>query len=358
MIAIIGAGPAGSAAAYHLARANQDVTVFEEHAVVGNPIQCSGVITPALDAVLSRIPKDILVNKIKRVRFYAPNQSFFDVPIKEDYVFDRAKLDQYLAQRAVDAGAKIKLQKKFEGFSREKNLLKLKFQDSAQVADVLIGADGPHSKVARDAGLMQNRKFITGIQARAEVKIEDKHLVEIFLGYGNFGWMIPENEYAGRIGIVTDTNKREDFDRLIKLRQAKILGFQSGLIPLYNPKARTSVDNVYLVGDVAGQVKASTHGGILFGMRAAEELAKAIVEKKEYEKLWRKRLGFDLWLNLKIHQILSKFSQQDLNKLVELFGQEKLKRILAQNVRDYPSKFLLEMLLREPRLLRFGTKAF
>ncbi len=183
--------------------------------------------------------------------------------------------------------------------------------------------------------------------------------MDIFLGYGDFGWSIPENEDVARIGIVCEGNaKSGDFDRLLALKQAKVLGHQSGLIPLYHPKVRTSAENVYLVGDAAGQVKASTHGGILYGMIAGQELARALQSKDDYERLWRKRLGFDLWLNLKIHRTLQNFTEKDLNRLVHLFSQEKLKRILSQNVRDFPSKFLAQMLMKEPRLLQFGFKAF
>ena len=76
MISIIGAGPAGSHLAYLLAKNNQEVTIYEEHKEIGNPVQCSGVITPALEDEL-KIKKDIIVNRINKVRFHAPNNKFF-----------------------------------------------------------------------------------------------------------------------------------------------------------------------------------------------------------------------------------------------------------------------------------------
>ena len=96
MISIIGAGPAGSYTAYLLAKAGKEVEVFEEHERIGSPIQCSGVITPEIEKLIS-LKKEIVVNKIKRVRFHAPNGSSFDVPIRGDYVFDRGKFDEHLA---------------------------------------------------------------------------------------------------------------------------------------------------------------------------------------------------------------------------------------------------------------------
>lgn len=359
MIAVIGGGPAGTFAAYSLARAGFDVQLFEEHKIVGNPIQCSGVITPAIEQVLPNIPRDIIVNKIDKVRFYAPDNSFFDVKIPTDYVFDRAKLDQYLARCAEKAGVKISLQKRFEHFERKADGLHLKFEDgTSTVAQTIIGADGPYSKVAKCAGLMKEREYIHGLQARAYVPVEEKNRVDIFLGYGSFGWSIPEDDRIARVGIICGQNKKADFDRLLQRTQAKVIGYQSGMIPLYNPNIQASAKDVYLIGDAAGQIKASTHGGILYSMLAGQELTNALRGKGSYESLWRKKLGLNLWLNLKIHKTLDKFSEKDLNTLVHLFSQDKLKNILSQNVRDFPSKFLMQMLMKEPRLLQFGLKAF
>ncbi len=355
MISIIGAGPAGSYAAYLLAKAGKEVHVYEEHEVIGNPIQCSGVITPAIEALIP-LNKEIIVNKINKVRFHAPNGSFFDVKIKEDYVFDRAKLDQYIASLAQEAGAVFHLGKRFQSFEKKVGKIKLNFSSANVETDILVGADGPHSLVAKSADLFENKDFIVGIQARAKAQVIDKHLVEIFLGYGDFGWLIPEDEETARIGVVAHRECKKEFDQLMKLRGGKFICYQSGLIPLYNKKIKTQKGNVFLIGDAARQVKASTHGGILFGMLAGKSLAKAILEGKDYERLWKKELGLDLWLNLKIHETLRKFSEEDLNELVRLFSQEKLKSILSSNVRDFPSKFIIKMLWTEPRLLKFATK--
>ena len=355
MISIIGAGPAGSYAAYLLAKAGKDVHVFEEHEKIGSPIQCSGVITPEIEKLIP-LKKEIIVNKIKRVRFHAPNGSSFDVSIKEDYVFDRGKLDEYVAELAAGAGVKFHLKERFSGFERKGEKFNVKVSSKTFETDFLVGADGPHSPVAKAAGLFKERKFMVGIQARAEAEIVDKHLVEIFLGYGDFGWLIPENEETARIGVVAEKPCQQEFERLMKLRSGKFLSYQSGLIPIYNPKVKTQDRNVFLIGDAATQVKTSTHGGILFSMLAGEELSKAITGNKNYEKLWRKRLGKELWLNLKIRNALHNFSERDFNNLVELFSQEKLKNILSSHVRDFPSKFLAQMFFKEPRLLKFGTK--
>ena len=356
MVSIIGAGPAGSYTAYFLAKRGYEVTVYEAGNKIGHPIQCSGVVTPAIEDVL-KVKKEVIVNRIKKIRFFSPNNQSFEVNIKPDYVYDRGELDRYLAGLAEKEGVKFKLNHRFESYENSNNSMKLKFANSKIInTDILIGADGPYSKVAQCAGLFNNRKFITGLQARCKTKIEDKSRVDIFLGYGEFGWSIPEDEYCARIGVVSEKNPQNDFKRLILNLKAETINYQSGMIPLYNSQVKTQKDNVYLIGDAATMVKAATHGSILYCLITAELLAKAIHEKKDYESLWRKEIGLDLWLNLKIRNTLCKFSDKDYNKLTEYFSQDKLKSVLSTNVRDFPSKFILQLLIKEPRLLRFFPK--
>lgn len=355
MISVIGAGPAGSYLAYLLAKSNYNVNVYEEHSQIGIPIQCSGVITPAIEDIIP-LKKDIIVNKIRKVRFHAPNKAYFDVKIKEDYVFDRGKLDQYIASLAEKAGAKFFLNSRFDSL-QVNNKIKFKINNKYETTDYLVGADGPFSKVAQSSGLLNNnREYLVGLQARTKADITDRHLVEIFLGYGEFGWLIPENEETARVGIVGQKENKEDFDSLLKLTNSKIICYQSGMIPLYNPRFKTQKGNIFLIGDAAGMCKASTHGGIVFSMLAGQCLVDSIKNNKDYQKEWKKKIGLDLWLNLQIRNTLKNFSDGDFNKLVDYFSKPKLKEILSQNVRDFPSKFVAKTIIKEPRLLRFGFK--
>ena len=48
-IAVIGAGPIGGYAASLFAKAGHQVSIYEEHATVGCPIQCTGLLTSDFD---------------------------------------------------------------------------------------------------------------------------------------------------------------------------------------------------------------------------------------------------------------------------------------------------------------------
>jgi hypothetical protein len=81
-------------------------------------------------------------------------------------------------------------------------------------------------------------------------------------------------------------------------------------------------------------------------------LAESITNKKDYNKELR-TVKRDLLIHLKMRKIMDKFSLKDWNYLIKLFSKDKTKKILESNDRDFPSKFLVNLALTEPRLLYF-----
>ncbi|MEK6934284.1 MAG: NAD(P)/FAD-dependent oxidoreductase [Nanoarchaeota archaeon] len=348
MISVIGAGPSGSYLAYLLAKKGEDVKIFEEHKLVGKPVQCTGIITSSVDKLI-KIDKNILVNKFYCVRVHSPNGDYVDIKIKGDNIFDRAKFDEYLVEKALDAGAEIRLHEKYLDFKNNEVITsKSKFK-----TDFLVGADGPLSLVAKSNGLFNDKRFVTGLQARVKAKVSNE-FYEVFLGKGYFGWSVPENEEITRLGIIANFNPKDLFYEYVKKFNGEILEYQSGIIPIYNPRVKTSKDNVFLVGDSAGFVKATTFGGILQGMMASEELCKSILEGKSYDKLWRKRIGSDMWMHLMLRKKLDKMDDSKYNELIKLVKKDKVREILNSVDRDFVSKMFIKLLLKEPRLLKFA----
>ncbi|MEK6952522.1 MAG: NAD(P)/FAD-dependent oxidoreductase [Nanoarchaeota archaeon] len=347
MISVIGAGPSGSYLAYLLAKKGEKVRLFEEHKVIGKPVQCTGIITSSIENLI-KFKKDLLVKKFYLVRVYSPNGDFVDVKLKGDNIFDRAKFDQYLAEMAVDNGAELCLGEKYLDFKENKlitNKRKIKTR-------ILVGADGPLSSVAKTNGLFINRKFVTGLQARVKAKVNDDYY-EVYLGKGYFGWSVPEDSNITRLGFIANFNPKNLFENYLKKMSGEIAEYQSGIIPVYDPKVITQKGNVFLTGDAATFVKATTYGGILQGMLASEELCKAILENVNYDKLWRKRIGKDLWLHLKLRNKLDKMDDAKYDELIKLVKKEKIREILNSYDRDFVSKIVLKLLIKEPRFLKF-----
>ncbi len=349
MITIVGAGPSGSYLAYMLAKDGKDVNLIEEHPEVGNPIQCTGILSSSSDSLNIKIPEKLIVNKIKRVQLISPDENSKTFNLKEhDLILDRKALDQHLGEKAVEAGTKLLLQHRFIDYKENKVSLRNRGEIINQEVEALVGADGPNSQVAKFSNLYGERKFWVARQCRAKIKCE-KDLFKVHFGVTPdfFGWVVPENEEIARIGIGAINNSELYFKKYLeKLNIKEIIDYQAGLIPIYDPKPKRSNGKVYLIGDAALQVKALSGGGIIKGMLAAEELHKSLVNNLDYEKLWRKRIGTDLTLSLKIRNFLNKFSNEDYNQLIRAFNENAL----TSFNREFPKKSLLNVMLKNPRL--------
>lgn len=355
-ISIIGAGPAGCYTAYLLAKAGAEVSVYEEHPIIGEPLHCAGIVTNSIKKIID-IPESIIINKISKARIYAPNNTFIEFNLKnQNLILDRIKFDQWLGHIAQDTGAHFFFKHTFVDYKNKEVILKYKETLKKIKTDYVVGADGPCSAVAKSIGEFKNRKFWQGIQAR--VKLINQNIVEFYPHIGTFAWIIPEDKSIVRIGLLAKKDTYAIFKKFLeeKAPRSKLISKQAGLVPYYNSSIKTQKRRVYLVGDAATQVKATSGGGIIQGLIASQCVAKALVQHQDYEQLWRKKLALDLWIHLKIRKILDKFSAKDYNYLVNLINQKKIKKILQEFDRDYPAKFMLQMAVNEPRFLLFIKK--
>ncbi|HLG25064.1 MAG TPA: NAD(P)/FAD-dependent oxidoreductase [Candidatus Nanoarchaeia archaeon] len=361
-ISIMGAGPAGSYLAYLLAKEGQKVQVFEEHEHVGKPVQCTGIVTNSIEKFF-KLKQDVIAKRLNKVVAVSKNNRV-EVNV-EEIVMWRDKFDMFVADMAKDAGAEYFMEHKFIGING-KNSIKVKDKKANKTkeikADVIVGADGPYSAVAKSAGMESAQKNYIGMQAKVKCKI-DMGSFETYFGedFPNFfGWVVPESEGTVRLGIGCFENAQDYFYKFLERVTGKkeILCWESGLIPLYNPKKTIQKDNVYLIGDAASQVKATTGGGIIPSLKAANTLSDCIMNQKSYTKEFRKHSGRELLLHLKIRNILNNFKDKDYDKLLDLMAKEKVKKILKKYDRDTPIPLVANLLLKEPRFLGFSGKIF
>ncbi|MBI2523158.1 NAD(P)/FAD-dependent oxidoreductase [Candidatus Woesearchaeota archaeon] len=358
MITIVGAGPAGSYLAYLLAKQGKDITLIEEHDKIGSPVQCTGIVTGSIEKFV-KLPSNIIANRCNKVVVVSKNKRI--VAETGEIVMWRNKFDEFIANMAADAGAKILTNHQFIGFNNT-NSIKTKNKNNNETknidSEIVVGADGPSSAVAKAANLNLNSKFYIGMQAKVKLKSDldafETHFGESFPDF--FGWVVPESEDVARLGLGAFNNAKEHFYKFLesKTGSKEILCWESGIIPLYDPKKIIQKDNVFLIGDAATQVKATTGGGIIPSLKAATTLCDCIINNKDYNKEFKKQSGRELLLHLKIRNILDKFSDKDYDRLLKLMNQEKVKNILKKYDRDTPIPLVLNLLLREPRFLLFS----
>ncbi len=352
MIAVVGAGPAGCC--YASLVKGEEVHIFEEDEQVGRPVSCTGILTDSVRRVLGELPEDLVVSRIRAFRLVAPNGQSMLVDLdKVNLILDRARFDQWLLAAAVRNGAVLHLGERFTGYERRGGGYDVVTTRGRYRARAIVGADGPFSAVARAAGIYGRRSFVMGWQGRCEYPLLSPGVTEIRLTLGEFSWIVPEDGTVARVGVIgPDTpDLRRDYQTL--LDGARVLEDQSGLIPVYNPaqKLRKPGENVFLIGDAATQVKATTYGGIIYGLLAAQYLAE---DSSGYEARMNAKLGRDLWLSLQMREFMNAMTEEQANELIDIFEKDANREIVARHDRDFPSKFIVRLLLKETRLWKLG----
>jgi len=338
----------------------QDVTLIEEHNKIGSPVQCTGIVTGSIEKFV-KIPKSVLANKCTKVIVVSKNNKI--TANTNELVMWRNKFDEHLGNMALDQGVKILTNHQF--LDLNKNSVKIKNKDNNKITNLeseyIIGADGPSSTVAKASGLKSNTIFYIGMQAKVKLKMDfdafETHFGSDFPNF--FGWVVPESEDTVRLGLGSFLNTKDHFYKFLENRTGKkeVLSWESGIYPKYNPKQIIQKDNVYLIGDAATQVKATTGGGIVPSLKAAHTLCDCLINKKNYNKEIKKHSGRELALHLKIRNILNKFSDKDYDYLLKLMSQEKVKKIIKKYDRDTPIPLVFNLLLKEPRFLLFSKFA-
>lgn len=382
-IAVVGAGPAGARTAWLLARAGLKVALYEEHSIVGEPCQCAGLISPRVFEELGY--QHTVLNSLGGARVHGPSGHFvsFHNPQPRGLVIDRPEFDRSIVEQATDAGVRLYTESRVQGcrWRNERVSYQIKTSDVSreEEARMLVGADGPTSRVARDFKILNTGEVLPALGTEISGWGHDEDSVFIFVGSSIapnfFAWIIPSGHGKARIGIAIASGQgsvREYFKKFLQHSQvAKLLkGCQiakpmGGIIPVgYNPQAFS--DGVVLVGDAAGMAKPTSGGGIYTGLVSAGLAAKTIIEVLErgqptakalsrYQRRLNTNVGRELKKGSRLRKAFLRLSDDRLDELIRLLGdQEVLKIIEEYGDIDYSSRVVAAVLKKKPQLLKFA----
>jgi geranylgeranyl diphosphate/geranylgeranyl-bacteriochlorophyllide a reductase len=156
--------------------------------------------------------------------------------------------------------------------------------------DLVIGADGANSRVAKEIGAGEY-DYAIAFQERIKICDEDmnyyKDLAEMYVGDDVspdfYGWVFPKYDHVA-VGTGTVVNKtaikqyqQATRDRSeAKTRGGKIIRVEAHPIPEH-PRPKRVQGRVALVGDAAGYVTKCSGEGIYFAAKSGRMAAEAIV---------------------------------------------------------------------------------
>ncbi len=284
---MIGLGPGGASAAGMAAHGGAQVVAVERRAMIGMPVQCAEFIPLPLGRYATA--PGVCIQRLAAMHTYLPSGTLH----RADYpglMIDRAAFDQALAAQAQAAGARLWTGTALVALDAANNTATLWHDDKPFTVryQVLIGADGPHSLVAKAAGLAPQPCLHTRQYTVPLLQPHDATDFWLHDDYpGGYAWLFPKGQQAN-LGLGVDKRwQRELKTPLDRLRQhlirsgrvgAEILARTGGAVPVGGLRPTLNTRNILWVGDAAGLTHPITGAGIAAAVLSGEMAGQAALD--------------------------------------------------------------------------------
>ena len=342
-VVVVGAGPAGLMAARELARRGHDVMVLEEHASIGVPAHCTGLLGMDAFAELD-IPRHTILSTASAARFIGPDGSsvLVDTDRVNAAIVDRARFDQALGDSSRAAGVDLRSDARVRTIAIDEDGVTIAADGVARPvkARACVLACGANYRFNRELRLGVPRTFVQS--AQLELPFAGPKEVEVHLGRARaprgFAWVVPferDGQPCQRLGLMADARAAalfRDFATDVRARFAPETTSwpepRLKMLPL-GPVTRTFGTRVLAVGDAAGLVKPTTGGGIYYGLLSGEFAAETLDDAlkaddlrdtrlRAYETRWRERLGAEIRIGLAFRMLASRLNDRAIDSMIEL----------------------------------------
>jgi digeranylgeranylglycerophospholipid reductase len=281
---VVGASFAGLACARAAALAGLSVMVLEKKTSAGAKLHTTGIIVKdAVDSVpwLAEVPP-ALVRRIDGVRLYAPDMRHVDLhaPGYWFWATDAPCLLEWMVDSVRACGVDVRLGTLFEQALWIDGRWEVPVtQGPCITATYLVGADGPHSRVAKALGLSRNKHFLYGVEHEYQGARMAPDLLHCFvdrkLAPGYIGWAL-DGVGISQIGLARRMGRNAAGDAsalkldpllrkiasVVSPGEAPPLAVRAGMIPCGGVLPVVARERALLVGDAAGMVSPVTAGGI------------------------------------------------------------------------------------------------
>ncbi len=325
-VIIVGAGPAGAHLAYLLSREGISVLILEKERLPRYKSCAGGVAVKAcrlLDYSIDPVVEDTIRTVVLT---HHPGRS---VTITRDrpivHTVSRKRFDSLLVEKAKAAGVEVREGVRVSRVQVNDTSVSVHADNIIWPGQILVGADGALSVVARTLGLARRKKAAVTLAKEVEVSVErltqNRGIAKVQYGSapGVFTWVFPK---ADRLSLGAGTlapqfkglhNFLEDVIRAEGVAEQAAASRTHGWTIPYNPRPDLlNCNRALVVGDAAGLADPLTGEGIHAALVSARLAAEVIVEQikksapnlRHYTGLVRERMGPEMLTAYRIARLV------------------------------------------------------
>ena len=288
-VVVVGAGPAGSTAAYRLASAGASVLLLDR-ARFPRDKPCGGGLTYRAVRQLPFSVAPVVEEVVDRLEVRLRYGSRFERRSSSPLVLmtQRRRLDAFLAERATAAGARFRDGVKVTRVVHDDRSAYVTVGREKVAAAAVVGADGVNGVTARTLGLRAGYRYGVALEGNASYgalckrRYRGRAVLELGVVPGGYGWVFPKGDHAN-VGIGGWEHEgprlRRELARLCAEHGvsadalADVRGYR---LPLRGAGDVAAAGRVVLVGDAAGLVDPLSGDGLYEALASARLAADAI----------------------------------------------------------------------------------
>lgn len=294
-VIIAGLGPAGSTAAYRLAKSGFKVLSFDKEKFPRYK-SCGGCISAKIDGLIDFDISPCVEFTVKGAYFTYRSGRKLDITADKPVGYNvmRDTFDAFLLNKAKEAGAEVVEGTRVTGFVDKGGHVDVTTSDGrTHSSKFIIGADGAGGVIGREHFGMTVKECAVSITA--ELPYDNKALSDmdgrLFIDFGTvplgYGWMFPKKNFLS-IGVAGDLSKnsgsiKKSFKELISMHELtsglRVEDTAGWTVPVYSSSVKSVVKGrALLAGDSGRLVDPFLGEGIYFAMKTATVAADTITQ--------------------------------------------------------------------------------
>jgi len=279
---VVGAGPVGGLLARRLSEGGSSVLIIEEHAQIGRPFQCAGLVNPGAMELIGL--HDTVLTPIWGARIHGPSGEVVSIGSPDTvrtWSVCRKMFDEAIVESALESGAELWLSSSPKSAEQDGDGVSITISTPTGDVDLrcsmLCGADGSHSWVRRKFRMGRPKEMMIGFQLEVTGYVGEIGKLDMYTGSkiapGFFAWAIPSGDTT-RIGawskaeLLGGRSPEQLLNTLMhepqwshRFSACREVGRFCGPVPSGLVKHPLK-GRVMLFGDAAGLCKPTTGGGI------------------------------------------------------------------------------------------------